>query len=83
MQVNPLFGSYPSAIVEKMVELTLSGRLPGAFFQSLQPFVVGFGIAAILGIPIGMLLGRFRFMEAAFGIYVTAGSVRIFVCGRA
>ncbi|MDP2778937.1 ABC transporter permease [Devosia sp.] len=73
-QVNPLFGSYPSAIAVAMVELTLSGRLPSAFFQSLQPFVVGFSIAAILGIPIGMLLGRFRFMEAAFGIYVTAGN---------
>lgn len=73
-QVNPLFGSYPSAIAVKMFELTANGRLPRAFFQSLQPFVVGFAIAAVLGIPIGMLLGRFRFMEAAFGIYVTAGN---------
>ena len=73
-QVNPLFGSYPSAIAAKMFELTANGRLPKAFFQSLQPFVVGFALAAILGIPIGMLLGRFRFLEAAFSIYVTAGN---------
>lgn len=73
-QVNPLFGSYPSAIAVKLYELTANGRLPNAFVQSLQPFVVGFAVAAALGIPIGMLLGRFRFLEAAFGIYVTAGN---------
>lgn len=72
--VNPLFGSYPSAIAIKLWELTANGRLPSAFVQSMQPFLVGFGIAAVLGIPIGMLLGRFRFLEAAFGIYVTAGN---------
>lgn len=71
-QINPLFGSYPTAIGGQLVQLTLNGRLPTAFLQSLQPFVVGFLIAALLGIPIGMLLGRFRFLESAFGIYITA-----------
>jgi NitT/TauT family transport system permease protein len=73
-QVNPLFGSYPSAIAVEMFELTVSGRLPKAFLQSVQTFAVGFTIAAALGIPLGMLLGRFRSLEAALGIYVTAGN---------
>lgn len=73
-QVNPLFGSYPSAIAIKLYELMANGRLPKAFMQSMQPFLAGFAIAAVLGIPIGMLLGRFRTLEAAFGIYVTAGN---------
>lgn len=73
-QVNPLFGSYPSAIVAEMYNMTVSGRLPRAFWQSVQTFSVGFALAAALGIPLGMLLGRFRALEAAFGIYVTAGN---------
>ena len=41
--------------------------------QSLQPFVVGFGLAIIIGVPLGLVIGRFRAVEAAIGIYVTAG----------
>ncbi|MBK1795495.1 ABC transporter permease [Devosia sp. WQ 349] len=73
-QVNPLFGSYPSAIAAEMWQMLQSGRLTKAFFQSTQTFAVGFLIAAALGIPLGMLLGRFPKVEAALGIYVTAGN---------
>src|SRR5262249_34969273 len=30
-------------------------------------------VAILIGGPIGLVIGRFRFAEAAFGIYVTAG----------
>jgi NitT/TauT family transport system permease protein len=73
-RINPMFGSYPSAIAAKLYELIADGRLPAAFVQSMQPFLVGFALASVLGIAIGMLLGRFRTLEAAFGIYVTAGN---------
>lgn len=73
-QVNPLFGSYPTAILGEMIQMLQSGRLTKAFFQSTHTFAVGFMIAAALGIPLGMLLGRFRTMESALGIYVTAGN---------
>jgi ABC-type nitrate/sulfonate/bicarbonate transport system permease component len=72
-QVNPIFGSYPSAIAVAFVDLARSGKLLAALSQSLQPFVVGYGLAIIAGVPIGLIIGRYRTMEAAFGIYVTAG----------
>ncbi|HEY3918908.1 MAG TPA: ABC transporter permease [Stellaceae bacterium] len=71
--VNPVFGSYPSAIAEAFVALARSGKLWTALFQSLQPFVVGYLLAIAVGVPLGLVVGRFRTAEAAFGIYVTAG----------
>jgi NitT/TauT family transport system permease protein len=71
--VNPVFGSYPSAIAVAFWELLRTGQLGSALFESLQPFFVGYGLAIVAGIPIGLVIGRFRTVEAAFGIYVTAG----------
>jgi len=71
--VNPIFGSYPSAIAVAFWDLLRSGKLITALLESLQPFVVGYGLAIIVGVPLGLIIGRFRTMEAALGIYVTAG----------
>ncbi|HEX3440013.1 MAG TPA: ABC transporter permease [Pseudolabrys sp.] len=72
-QVNPVFGSYPTAIAVAFWELARSGDLWTALYQSLQPFFAGYLLAVVLGVPIGLIIGRFRTAEAAFGIYVTAG----------
>jgi ABC-type nitrate/sulfonate/bicarbonate transport system permease component len=71
--VNPVFGSYPSAIALAFVELARSGQLGTALLESLQPFLAGYVLAIILGVPLGLLIGRFRVAEAGLGIYVTAG----------
>lgn len=71
--IDPLFASYPSAILAAGWKMTLNGRLPAALWESAQPFLAGYVLAAILGVPAGLLLGRYRVLQAAFGIYVTAG----------
>ena len=71
--VNPVFGSYPSAIALAFVELVRTGQLGAALYESLRPFVVGYGLAIVVGVPLGLVIGRFRIVEAALGIYVTAG----------
>jgi ABC-type nitrate/sulfonate/bicarbonate transport system permease component len=71
--INPVFGSYPSAIAEAFWDLAQSGKLGTAMLESLQPFVAGYGLAIVLGVPLGLLIGRYRVAEAALGIYVTAG----------
>src|SRR5690348_7183853 len=71
--VNPVFGSYPSAIAIAFVELVRTGQLGAALYESLRPFVVGYGLAILVGVPLGLVIGRFRVVEAALGIYVTAG----------
>ena len=72
-QANPMFASYPSAIAVELVKMTADGRLVFAFLQSLSPLLVGFALAVVLGVPLGVLIGRFRSVEAAIGVYITAG----------
>ena len=71
--VNPVFGSYPSAIALAFMDLARNGQLLAALSQSLQPFALGYALAIVIGVPVGLVIGRFRTAEAAFGIYVTAG----------
>ena len=71
--INPVFGSYPSAIAVAFWELARSGDLGKALFESVQPFIVGYVLAIVIGVPLGLIVGRFRTMEAALGIYITAG----------
>ena len=71
--VNPVFGSYPSAIFEAFIALAKSGKLLKALIDSLQPFLAGYGLAVVIGVPLGLVIGRFAFLEAALGVYVTAG----------
>ena len=71
--VNPVFGSFPSAIFEAFVVLVRSGKLVAALLDSMRPFLAGYGMAVVLGIPLGLLIGRFTVLEAALGVYVTAG----------
>ncbi len=71
--INPVFGSYPSAIAVAFWDLVQLGLLQTALEQSLEPFGFGFGLAILVGVPLGLVIGGFRFAEAALGIYVTAG----------
>ena len=71
--INPVFGSYPSAIAVAFWDLVQTGQLWGALYDSLLPFVVGYGLAIVIGVPLGLVIGRFRTLEAALGIYITAG----------
>jgi ABC-type nitrate/sulfonate/bicarbonate transport system permease component len=71
--INPLFGSYPTAIVAAFWKLVGSGKLAAALADSLRPFAAGYTLAILIGVPLGLVIGRFRVLEAAIGIYVTAG----------
>jgi ABC-type nitrate/sulfonate/bicarbonate transport system permease component len=72
-RVNPVFGSYPSAIAVAFWELAVSGQLWAALYESLRPFLLGYALAILVGVPLGLLIGGFRVAEAALGIYITAG----------
>ncbi|MER5185453.1 ABC transporter permease [Streptomyces sp. NPDC002896] len=72
-RMNPIFASYPSAIVRKFDDQLRSGLLPQALLDSLQPLLLGFCLAALIGVPVGLLIGRYRAADAALGCYVTAG----------
>ncbi|MDF2114417.1 ABC transporter permease [Roseiarcaceae bacterium H3SJ34-1] len=70
--VDPIFGSYPSAIAAAGWDLLKSGLLGRALWQSMQAFLVGYGLSIIVGVPLGLLIGRSRTLEAAIGVFITA-----------
>lgn len=72
-QVNPLFVSYPTAIWNAFWRMVARGELWPAFIDTMKPMALGYVIAVLIGIPIGVLLGRYRFIESVGGMYVTAG----------
>lgn len=70
---NPIFFSYPSAVFAAFIDLMASGQLLPALFESLQSFAAGYVLAVLVGVPLGLVIGRFAFAEAALGVYITAG----------
>jgi ABC-type nitrate/sulfonate/bicarbonate transport system permease component len=56
--VNPLFLSSPSQIAVTLVQLFWSGAIWPHLLVSSQEAVLGFGLATLIGIPIGVLMGR-------------------------
>lgn len=71
-QVDPLFMSYPSAIAEAAVRLIASGELITATYSSLRIVAISFGLATVIGLFLGLLIGRYRYVEAAADWLVNA-----------
>ncbi len=53
----------PLGVVERLWSLTASGELPLALAGALQHMVLGYLIACAIAIPLGMLMGRNRFIN--------------------
>jgi NitT/TauT family transport system permease protein len=69
--MNPLFLPPPSRIVAGMVD-SIGGDLLPAIWSSLGTFSLGYTISALLGIPIGMAMGRSRLVEHTLDTFVYA-----------
>jgi len=65
--VNPQFTSSPSRIIEKGIELIASGELQTHTLASSQIFIIGYLLAVLVGVPIGILLGWYKRLNQAFG----------------
>jgi ABC-type nitrate/sulfonate/bicarbonate transport system permease component len=71
-QVNPLFLSYPSAILRAFFQLLATGELMRQAVGSLQVLALGLIAALIVGIALGLLMGRYRLAEYLLDPYVYA-----------
>lgn len=58
--INPLFSSSPSRIFTTFVKLSTSGELGHDIVVSGLEFVYGFGLAILVGIPFGIIMGWYR-----------------------
>jgi NitT/TauT family transport system permease protein len=63
--VGPLFLPSPDSVWLRMVSLAANGTLWQDAGISLYRIIVGFLIASLMAIPIGVVIGSYRFWEAA------------------
>ncbi len=71
-QVDPLFMSFPSAIAVSAARLISTGELLVALMSSLRSLIVAFLIASAIGIGLGLLIGRYKVVDAATDWLVNA-----------
>ncbi len=67
-----LFFATPSHIVVALLRLVQSGEFQRHFAVSAVEFLLGLGCAVAVGLPLGIVLGRSRTLDAALDPYVTA-----------
>lgn len=72
--LQPIFISTPSAVVPALVNIIASGQLPTAFLRSLMEMVLGLIVAGIVGVGVGLLMGRIRLLERALEPLVAFGN---------
>jgi NitT/TauT family transport system permease protein len=70
--VNPILFTYPLAIAGAFYELVVTGELFGFLWQSLQVLAYGISLALVLGILVGVIVGRFAAAEYAIDLQVSA-----------
>jgi len=62
---SPLFLPTPIAVAKAGTTMIRTGELMGALASSVQTVVIGFLTAAAVGIVLGLLIGRYRVVDAA------------------
>ncbi|HEX9465083.1 MAG TPA: ABC transporter permease [Alphaproteobacteria bacterium] len=70
--VDPVFMSYPSAIVAAVPALLSTGELQTAFLASMHSLTIGLGLAIVLGTLTGLLMGRYRLVDQLLDIQISA-----------
>jgi NitT/TauT family transport system permease protein len=57
--VDPLFFSYPTAIIRAVPEMIIGGDLPQAFASSMKVLAVGWSLSVVVGVALGLFMGRY------------------------
>lgn len=72
-RANPILIAPPSKVMTALIAMFADGSMTDALIASSKPFAVGFLAAILIGIPLGLLIGRFKYVEAALGWFVIVG----------
>ena len=70
--VDPVFMSYPTAILEAVPAMIASGELPKAFLSSVTGLAVGLALSIVFGTLIGLLMGRYRLVDQILDLQINA-----------
>ena len=71
-RVNPILFTYPLAIVRAFFGLVMSGELQSYMKDSLLVLLYASILALIVGVLLGVVIGRFSLVEWATDIYISA-----------
>ena len=55
--INPILVPTPGAVVSKFIKLIITGEIVGDLFSTLYRLSVGFVLAVLVGIPLGLIIG--------------------------
>jgi ABC-type nitrate/sulfonate/bicarbonate transport system permease component len=69
-----LFFTTPSKIAVAFYELLLNGELEKHFYVSAIAFLAGLGLSIVVGLPVGLIMGRSATLEDLLDPYVTAAN---------
>jgi ABC-type nitrate/sulfonate/bicarbonate transport system permease component len=70
--ISPLFFSGPSAVATKFVELAINGNLVADAIYTGKNFIIGFFLALVVAVPLGVLLGWYRRLNLFFDPIISA-----------
>lgn len=62
-----------SAVLARMVEMIGAGLIIEPLLGSLTNLAIGFGFAVVVGVTLGLLMGAYRKVDAAFDLLVYTG----------
>ncbi len=68
--LNPILLATPSAVAVSFVKIVQDGSLAPAFLRAMEVLGVGFGLAAVVGIAVGVLMGRSHTADRVLSPYV-------------
>jgi ABC-type nitrate/sulfonate/bicarbonate transport system permease component len=71
-RTDPLLLTYPTAVLSAALQLIGTGELPRQLMASLATLGVGFVLSVVLGVGLGLILGRSRIAEAALDPHLNA-----------
>jgi sulfonate transport system permease protein len=61
--VDATYTSQPSRVIAASLEIVRNGRFPHDVSVSLSEFAIGFALAVGIGVPLGLMLGRFAVLR--------------------
>jgi ABC-type nitrate/sulfonate/bicarbonate transport system permease component len=71
-RVNPILFTYPTAVFRALVGLVASGELQSYMKESLLVLLYASILSIIIGVVLGVAMGRFSVIEWATDIYINA-----------
>src|SRR5207344_965011 len=71
-RINPILFTYPSAVAQAFVSLVASGELQSYMTSSLLVLTYASILSIVVGVILGVAMGRFATIEWAADIYINA-----------